>query len=108
MFLNNIQRTKIQAINGSKTSSNSKLLIHLPDNINQFSNDIKKLNIDTLDLVLHSTASKATIEPINLFKKIAFGSLDMYVLHPVASMAEYEKTLTALQRVKKDIQIHNI
>ncbi|CAM4891389.1 unnamed protein product [Rotaria socialis] len=99
MFLNHIQRTKIQAINGSKASSNSKLLIHLPDNINQFSNDIKKLNIDTLDLVLHSTASKTTIEPINLFKKIAFGSLDMYVLHPVASTTEYEKTLTALQKI---------
>ncbi|CAF1224769.1 unnamed protein product [Rotaria magnacalcarata] len=99
MFLNHIQRTKIQAINGSKASSNSKLLIHLPDNINQFSNDIKKLNIDTLDLVLHSTASKTTIEPINLFKKIAFGSLDMYVLHPVAPTTEYDKALTALQKI---------
>lgn len=105
LFLNNVQRAKLQSSKSSKSSSNSKLLVNLQDNIEQFLNDIKQLNIDTFDLVKHSIGSKPNIEPINLFKKIAFGSLDLYVLHPLPSTSEDERTLAALKKVKTIINI---
>jgi hypothetical protein len=100
IFLNHIQRTKVQSISSLKSSSNRKLLMNLNENIEQFLNDIKQLNIDTFDLIKHTIQNKLTIEPINLYKKIAFGSLDFYILHPTASISEDEKMIAALQKVK--------
>ncbi|CAF2710465.1 unnamed protein product [Rotaria sp. Silwood2] len=100
VFLNHIQRTKIQSVqHSSKPSSNSKLLINLNENIDEFLNDIKQLNIDTIDLVKNSILHKPNIEPINLYKKIAFGSLDLYILHPTASISDDEKILASLQKI---------
>jgi hypothetical protein len=96
MFINHIQRTKIQSI----SPSNNKLLVNLNENIDQFLTNIKQLNIDTFDLVKHTVHSKTSIEPINLYKKIAFGSLDLYVLHPTATISDDEKIITALQKVQ--------
>ena len=97
IFLNHVQRTKLPA---ASSITNSKLLVNLNENIEQFFNDIKQLNIDTFDLIKHTMPNKPTIEPINLYKKIAFGSLDLYVLHPTASTSEDEKVLGNLQKVK--------
>jgi len=69
------------------------------ENIDQFLNNIKQLNIDTFDLIKHTIPNKSHIEPINLYKKIAFGSLDLYILHPTASISEDEKVLMTLQKV---------
>ncbi|CAF3340728.1 unnamed protein product [Rotaria sp. Silwood1] len=100
IFLNHIQRTKIQSVQHSlKSLSNSKLLINLNENIDEFLNDIKQLNIDAIDLVKNSMLHKQNIEPINLFKKIAFGSLDLYILHPTSSISEDEKILANLQKI---------
>ena len=74
-------------------------MINLNENIDQFLNDIKQLNIDTFDLIKHTSSNKSNIEPINLYKKIAFGSLDLYVLHPTALMMEDDKALSILQKV---------
>jgi hypothetical protein len=68
-------------------------------------NDIKQLNIDTYDLVKHTAPNKPNIEPINLYKKIAFGSLDLYVLYPTPSSTDDDKALATLQKVKLDIRI---
>jgi hypothetical protein len=100
IFLNHIQRTKIPL---SKSSLNSKLLVNLTENIDQFLNNIQQLNIDTFDLVKHTIPKKSNIEPINLYKKIAFGSLDFYILHPTGSISEDEKILAILQKVKTKI-----
>jgi hypothetical protein len=105
IFLNHIQRTRVQS---SKPSSNSKLLVNLSHNIDQFLNDIKQLNIDTYDLVKHTTPNKPTIEPINLYKKIAFGSLDLYVLYPTPSSTDDDKALATLQKVKLDIRMSKL
>jgi len=75
-------------------------LVNLTENIDEFLNNIKKLNIDTFDLIKHTILNKSNIEPINLYKKIAFGSLDLYILHPTASISEDEKILTILKKVK--------
>ncbi len=99
VFLNHTQQTKLSSISSSK-SLNRKLLIDLNENIDQFLNNIKQLNIDTFDLIKHTIPNKLTIEPINLFKKIAFGSLDLYVLHPTGSISEDEKLLASLQKVR--------
>ena len=101
IFLNQIQRGKLQS--PSPKSSNSRLLTNLSENVNQFLKDVKQLNIDTFDLVQHSTANKASIQPINLFRKIAFGSLDLYVLHPVTLGSDEEKNLASIQKVSSDV-----
>ena len=97
LFLNQIQRAKLQS--SSSISSNSQLLVNLNDNINQFLQDTKQLKIHTMDLVKSSSTNKTLVEPINLYKKIAFGSLDLYVLHPLGSTIDDEKTVTNLQKV---------
>ncbi|CAF3466823.1 unnamed protein product [Rotaria socialis] len=100
MFLNNIQRTRLQALHSLKAPSNSKLSVNLSHNIDQFLNDIKQLNIETFDLVKNTTPNKHTIEPINLYKKIAFGSLDLYVLYPLSSSSmDDDKSLATLQKI---------
>ncbi|UJR13645.1 hypothetical protein I4U23_000657 [Adineta vaga] len=99
IFLNHIQRARIQSGNSSKISSNSKLLVNLSHNIDHLLNDIKQLNIDTYDLVKHTTPNKSGIEPINLYKKIAFGSLDLYVLYPTSSSTDDDKALATLQKI---------
>ncbi len=101
IFLNYIQRTKMQSILLTKSSTNSKLSVNLNENIDQFLNDVKQLNIDTFDLVKQTTSNKSIIEPMNLYKKIAFGSLDLYILHPTAAASEDEKVLAGLQKVKR-------
>ena len=98
-FLNQTQRTRIQSSPGFKSTSNSKLLLNLSHNIDQVYNDIKQLNIDTFDLVKTTAPNKPSIEPINLFKKIAFGSLDLFVLYPTASITDDEKVLGTIQKV---------
>ena len=95
-FLNQIQRTKLSP----SKPSNRKLSVDLNENIDQFLKIVKQLNINTFDLIKHSIPNKLIIEPINLFKKIAFGSLDFYVLHPTGSTQEDEKLLASLQKVK--------
>ncbi len=105
MFLNQIQRTRIQSSNTFKSSSNSKLLVNLSHNIDQVLNDIKQLNIDTFDLVKTTAPNKPSIEPINLYKKIAFGSLDLYVLYPTASTIDDDKALATIQKVMLDMSI---
>ncbi|CAM4758348.1 unnamed protein product [Rotaria magnacalcarata] len=100
MFLNNIQRTRLQPLHSLKTASNGKLSVNLSHNIDQFLNDIKQLNIETFDLVKNTTLNKHTIEPINLYKKIAFGSLDLYVLYPLSSSSmDDDKSLATLQKI---------
>jgi hypothetical protein len=104
LFLNQIQRARIQSGHTLKSSSlNSKLLVNLSHNIDQLLNDIKQLNIDTFDLVKTTIPNKPTIEPINLYKKIAFGSLDLYVLYPTASTTDDDKILGMIQKVIFDI-----
>lgn len=98
-FLNQTQRTKLQASSASKPQSNNRLLVNLTADIDQFVQSVKQLNIETFNLVKHSTANKQTVEPINLYKKIAFGSLDLWVLHPTSSATEDEKLVAALQKV---------
>jgi len=105
IFLNHTQRARYQSSHTFKSSSNSKLLVNLSHNIDQVLNDIKQLNIDTFDLVKSTIPNKPGIEPINLYKKIAFGSLDLYVLYPTSSTTDDEKVLTILQKVKFDISI---
>lgn len=83
----------------------SKLLVNLSQNIEQFLNDVKKLNVDTFDLIKQTTPAKPTIEPINLFRKIAFGSLDLYVLHPTSNSVEDEKILSNIQKVTRNSRI---
>lgn len=102
-FLNHTQRTRFQSSNASKLSSKSKLLVNLSHNIDQVLNDIKQLNIDTFDLVKNTVPNKHTIEPINLYKKIAFGSLDLYVLYPTSSLIDDDKYLANLQKVKDKV-----
>ncbi|CAF1454047.1 unnamed protein product [Adineta steineri] len=98
IFLNHIQRARVQS--SKSVSNNSKLLVNLSQNIDQCMNDIKQLNIDTYDLIKHTTTTnKSSIEPINLYKKIAFGSLDLYVLYPAASSADDDKALAILQKI---------
>lgn len=92
VFLNRIQRTKLS---GVSTTNKSKLSVNLEENIQQFLDDIKQLNIETWDL--QRLTNKNLIEPINLFRKIAFGSLDLYVLHPTTS--DDEKLIANLQKV---------
>ena len=99
LFVNQTQRIRFQSSPTSKRVSNNKLSVNLSQNIDQFFHDVKKLNIDTFDLIKNITTNKPTIEPINLYKKIAFGSLDLYVLHPTSLSAEDEKMLTAIQKV---------
>jgi hypothetical protein len=101
IFLNHIQRARIQSGHAAKSSSNSKLLVSLSQNIDQVLADIKQLNIDTYDLVKHTLPNKSSIEPINLYKKIAFGSLDLYVLYP-SSSADDDKALATLQKVTSE------
>lgn len=98
IFLNHIQRARIQSAPSSKAVSHGKLSVSLSQNIEQLLTDIKQLNIDTYDLVKHTLPNKPTIEPINLYKKIAFGSLDLYVLYPSTS-ADDDKALSSLQKV---------
>ena len=100
IFLNHTQRIRFQSLHSSRMLSNSKLSVNLSHNIDQFLNDIKQLNISTFDLVKTTTLNKRTIEPINLYKKIAFGSLDLYVLYPTSSSVDDEKSLVNLQKVK--------
>ena len=95
IFLNHIQRSKLQ----SKSSTSSKLLMNLTNNIDQFMNATKQLNIDTFNLIKPMITNKSNFEPINLYRKIAFGSLDMYVLHPTSSPTEDERLITSLQKV---------
>jgi hypothetical protein len=99
IFLNRIQRTKLSTVS---TPSASQLQISLAHCIDQFTDDIKQLEINTFDLVRQSMPNKTTIEPINLYKKIAFGSLDLYILHPMESMADNDKLLGNLQKVNKE------
>lgn len=103
IFLNQTQRSRLQSSPSAKRTTSSKLSVNLSQNIDQFSHDIKKLNIDTFDLIRHITPSKPSIEPINLYKKIAFGSLDLYVLHPTTLSADDEKILANVQKVKTRI-----
>jgi hypothetical protein len=105
IFVNQTQRTRCQSSHSSKTSSNNKLLVNLSHNIDQFLNDVKQLNIDTYDLIKQTTQNKPSIEPINLYKKIAFGSLDLYVLYPTPSASDDDKALSNLQKVKSNISI---
>jgi hypothetical protein len=107
IFLNHIQRTRYQSSHSLKSSSNNKLLVNLSQNIDQVLHDIKQLNIDTFDLIKSTTLNKPSIEPINLYKKIAFGSLDLYVLFPTPSTIDDEKLLSILQKVKSNISILN-
>ncbi len=107
IFLNHIQRTRLQSSHTFKSSSNSKLLVHLSQNIDQVLNDIKQLNIDTFDLVKTTIPNKPSIEPINLYKKVAFGSLDLYVLYPTSSITDDEKILATIQKVNDDLSILN-
>ncbi|CAF0750388.1 unnamed protein product [Adineta ricciae] len=95
IFLNHIQRSKLQ----SKSSPSSKLLMNLTNNIDQFMNATKQLNIDTFNLIKPMIANKSNFEPINLYRKIAFGSLDMYVLHPTSSPSEDERLISSLQKI---------
>lgn len=94
VFLNHLQRTKLS---GDSSTKKSKLSVNLQENIDQFLNDIQQLNIETWDL--HTVGNRTRIEPINLYKKIAFGSLDFYVLHPTASASDDEKLIANLQKV---------
>lgn len=99
LFLNNTQRTRLQSSPSSKRISNSKLSVNLSQNIDQFYGDVKKLNIHTFDMIKNVTINKPSIEPVNLYKKIAFGSLDLYILHPSSLTAEDEKMIAAVQKV---------
>jgi hypothetical protein len=99
IFLNHMQRAKLQSTSTSKSQSNNRLLINLTENIDHFLQNVKELNIDTFNLIKHMTSNKQTVEPINLYKKIAFGSLDLFVLHPTSSPSEDDKLVTALQKV---------
>ncbi|CAF3956830.1 unnamed protein product [Rotaria sordida] len=98
IFLNHTQRIRFQSSHSSKISSDSKLSINLSHNIDQFLHDIKQLNIETFDLIKSTAPNKHTIEPINLYKKIAFGSLDLYVLYPSSSIDD-DKSLANLQKI---------
>lgn len=98
IFLNQIQRAKILS-STKKSTHPQKTLVNLNQNIEQFNNDLKRLNLDQFDLVKQISASKPTVEPINLFRKIAFGSLDLYVLHPTSLAAEDDKLLSTIQKV---------
>lgn len=95
-FLNQIQRAKLPST--SKSSPNP-LLINLHENIHQCLQDAQQLKIHTIDLVKSVATNKTTIEPINLYKKIAYGSLDLFVLHPLVSSIENEKMISTLQKV---------
>lgn len=98
IFLNKIQLKKIPI---QSSPSNNSLVNNLNENIDEFLHDVKQLNIETHDLVKQSTTTNKTkIEPINLFKKIAFGSLDLFVLHPTSSANENDKIVMDLQKVK--------
>ncbi|CAF3328543.1 unnamed protein product [Rotaria sp. Silwood2] len=99
IFVNHIQRARFQSSHSSKILSNSKLSVNLSHNIDQFLHDIKQLNIETFDLVKSTTPNKHTIEPINLYKKIAFGSLDLYILYPLPSSVDDDKYLATLQKI---------
>ena len=99
IFLNQTQRARIQSSPTLKSSLNNKLLLNLSHSIDQVLNDVKQLNIDTYDLVKTTTPKQPSIEPMNLFKKIAFGSLDLYVLYPTASITDDEKVLATIQKV---------
>lgn len=103
ILLNNIQRLRFQSSHSSKISSNSKLLVNLSHNVDQFLHHIKQLNIETFDLIKTTAPNKHTIEPINLYKKIAFGSLDLYVLYPLPSSTDDDKFLSILQKVQCDV-----
>jgi len=96
LFLNNSQKTKIKS---TANASNSKLVNHLSQNIEQVLHDVKQLNIETFDLIRTTAVNKPSIEPINLYKKIAFGSLDLYVLFPTSSSADDDKVVSATQKV---------
>ncbi len=65
------------------------------------------MNIDTFDLVKTTIPNKPSIEPINLYKKVAFGSLDLYVLYPTSSITDDEKILATIQKVNDDLSILN-
>jgi len=96
VFLNHIQRMKFQSVLRTKSSSsttNNSLLVNFNENIEEFLNDIKQLNIDTFDLVKQ-------IKPINLYRKLAFGSLDFYILHPTTSTTDDERIVNNLQKVE--------
>ncbi|CAF3782004.1 unnamed protein product [Rotaria sp. Silwood1] len=99
IFLNHTQRIRFQSSYISKLPSNSKLTVNLSHNIDQFVHDIKQLNIETFDLIKSISPNKHTIEPINLYKKIAFGSLDLYVLYPLPSSIDDDKFLATLQKI---------
>ena len=87
---------KFQSVLRTKSSSsttNNSLLVNFNENIEEFLNDIKQLNIDTFDLVKQ-------IKPINLYRKLAFGSLDFYILHPTTSTTDDERIVNNLQKVE--------
>ncbi|CAF0777232.1 unnamed protein product [Didymodactylos carnosus] len=95
IFLNQHQKTKLfSQQNKSSVGNNNKLQVNLNQNIDQFLSDIKRLQIETFDLCKPST--KGQLEPINLYRKIAFGSLDLYPLHPTA---QSDVEITALQKI---------
>lgn len=96
LFLNYSQKAKLKS---TVNISNSKLVNNLSQNIEQVLYDIKQLNIETFDLIRTTAVNKPSIEPINLYKKIAFGSLDLYVLFPTSSSAEDDKVVSAVQKV---------
>ena len=101
VFINSIQRAKVALASESKVSSNSKLVVNLDESIDQFLSDVKQLKIDSIDLVRPAAVNKTASEPINLYKKIAYGSLDLHVLFPLASAAENEKILATVQKVRR-------
>lgn len=98
LFLNQIQRKKLPS---TSKSSTHPLLINLNENIDEFLHDAQTLKIHTSDLVKPTATNKTTVEPLNLYKKIAFGSLDFYVLHPLASSADNDKVMSTLQKVRR-------
>ncbi|GFO14676.1 microtubule-associated protein futsch-like [Plakobranchus ocellatus] len=69
------------------------LLINLSEEANKMTQMAKQLGISPHPCV-HNAAA-ATCEPVNLYHKLGHGSLDMYVLNPVADTKELKEFFQA-------------
>lgn len=70
------------------------LLVNLSEEANKVTQMAKQLGISPHPC-MHSAAAAASCEPVNLYHKLGHGSLDMYILNPVADSKELKEFLQA-------------
>ena len=71
----------------------SSLFVSIPDASNQFVDHLHQINRHPLQCVSKVT-NQHTIEPLNLYHKVGHGSLDLYVVNPIADSKDLKELYT--------------